>query len=650
MSPVNRDNLDELLSAYLDGELTETERAEVDVLLERDVSVRRRLEALRGTVELISALPRRSAPPSLMDDVMSRLERDELLEDLNTSHPRRGWQRPWLSLLASAALVAICAGGAWYIFQAPARLGEQSSPAVAVHTFPATPLPEKAASEAPSPMSREGVAADRTAAEPKSLSLDDFSKSLRQPAGGPDAAVVDRGRASWHAKDGAKDADKLGTVDRENAEAFDRVASRDESDRAAAAAPSRGRRDESLEAKSRLESTGYVSGTTTGTAEAQVPATPAPSAGTPDSTFAGAVADMWERGMSELRRMSDDTRATVDQKLAHGASPTDVAHHPFANEEAQVQVAFATEAARQAAARRLARVLDEQAVPEVRQTAFLNFLGLAPALGRTSPFFILGQPTVNFTDVGEQQILVRVAPQHVERLFDAVLASADAEPDVTVRVGSVAARGRAAGFDLLTLGLPVFEEGARAASASTPADARGMEALADEKKRSLQSAERADLQAEEDVYSVPLADGDTDAVTFDETAAPKSRLRRGQSTSRDEPLTEPAPSPATARTGVPADGATSPAGAVETDGVPAAATAAPQDWGSFLPPDDTHVPADTSPLVTVVIRLLPPGAVEAQPAVTQEAPALRQPGSTPTTRPSFQDRQRPRSARDDSTR
>ena len=105
MSPLDRDNLDEQLSAYLDGELTEAQRAEVDALLEQDASVRHRLEAMRGTVELISALPRRSAPPSLMEDVMSRLERDELLEDLNTSHPRRSGRRQWLSVAASAALV-----------------------------------------------------------------------------------------------------------------------------------------------------------------------------------------------------------------------------------------------------------------------------------------------------------------------------------------------------------------------------------------------------------------------------------------------------------------------------------------------------------------------------------------------------------------
>lgn len=650
MSPVNRDNLDELLSAYLDGELTETERAEVDALLKQDVSVRRRLEALQGTVELISALPRRSAPPSLMEDVMSRLERDELLEDLNTSRPRRGWQRPWLSVLASAALVAICVSGAWYIFQAPARSREHSSPAVAVHTSPATPVPERASSEAEAPMAREGVVADGLAAKPKSLSTDDVSKSLRRPAARPGAAVMDRSHVSRAEKRGAKDADKRGAVDGQIAETVDRTARRNESDRAAGATPSRERGDEDLTAESRLESIGYVSGATTATAEAPVPAVPASSAGIPESTFAGAVADMWERGMSELRRFSDDSRATVDQKLADGASPTDVVHHPFANEKAQVQVAFATEAARQAAAERLARILDEQAVPEVRQTAFLNFLGLAPALGRTSPFFVLGQPTVNFTDAREQQILVRVAPQHVEQLLDAVLTSAGAERDVTVRVGSAAARGRAAGFDLLTLGLPVLEERATAVSESARADGRPLASRADEPQRALESAERTDLQTEEDDYSVSQAETVADATALDETALPESEYRRGRSTDRDELRAEPANSPETARAAAPADAAPLPVKGAETYGVSGAATPAPQEWGPFLTPDYTLSASGTGPLVTVVIRLLPPGGTEAQPAVTPEAPVLRPPISTPTTRPSSQGRKRPRSTRADSAR
>ncbi|MBN1512466.1 MAG: zf-HC2 domain-containing protein [Phycisphaerae bacterium] len=650
MSPVNRDNLDELLSAYLDGELTEPERAEVDALLKQDVSVRRRLEALQGTLELISALPRRSAPPSLMEDVMSRLERDELLEDLNTSRPRRGWQRPWLSVLASAALVAICVSGAWYIFQAPARSREQSSPAVAVHTSPATPGPERASSKAEAPMAREGVVADGLTAEPKSFSTDGGSKSPRRPAARPDTAVMDRSHVSWAEKRGEKDADKRGAVDGQIAETVDRTARRSESDRAAGATPSRERRDENLAAELRLESIGYASGATTATAEAPVPAVPASSAGIPESTFADAVADMWERGMSELRHLSDDSRATVDQKLADGASPTDVVHHPFANEKAQVQVAFATEAARQAAAERLARILDEQAVPEVRQTAFLNFLGLAPALGRTSPFFILGQPTVNFSDAREQQILVRMAPQHVGQLFDALVASADAERDVTVRVGSAAARGRAAGFDLLTLGLPVFEARATAVSEPARADGRPLGSRAVEPQRALESAERTDLQAEEDDYSVSRAETVVDATAPDETVLPGSEFRQGRSTNRDELRAEPVTSPETARAATPVDAASLPVKGAETYGLSGVATPAPQEWGPFLTPDYTLSASGTGPLVTVVIRLLPPGGTEAQPAVTPEAPVSQPPISTPTTRPSSQARQRPRSTRADSPR
>ena len=437
--------------------------------------------------------------------------------------------------------------------------------------------------------------------------------------------------------------DKLAAAGREVAEARDRIPSRPGPDRTAVAARSREKTERDLTAESRLESVGDAGGVTGLAAQSEVPAVPASPEVTAEPTFAGAVADMLERGVSELRRWSDDTRATVDQKLAHGASPTDFAHHPFANEQAQVQVAFATEAARQAAARRIAQVLDEQAVPEVRQTAFLNFLGLAPALGRTSPFFVLGQPTVNFADPQEQQILVRVEPQHVEQLFNAVLASADRERDVTVRVGSVAARGRTAGFDLLTLGLPVFEEGAIAASESTPADAGHLKPRVHERKRTVQSAEPTDLQAKEDDYSVPQADALADDFAYDRDASAEAELRRDRPIRPGNLPTETASWSDTARE--PASAEVSEAlDQPEQADVAAAKAAALEEWVSILPPGHGLPPAGASPLVTVVIRLLPPGAVQAQPAVTPEARDLRQERPTPTTRPSHrEDGRQPRS-------
>ena len=52
----------ELLSAYIDDALTEGERATLDGRLRAETELRRELEALRGTVALLNALPARKAP------------------------------------------------------------------------------------------------------------------------------------------------------------------------------------------------------------------------------------------------------------------------------------------------------------------------------------------------------------------------------------------------------------------------------------------------------------------------------------------------------------------------------------------------------------------------------------------------------------
>ncbi len=55
----------EQLSAYLDGELGEAERRDIEALVGRDPEARNLLEGLRQTSELLGSLPRGTAPPDL---------------------------------------------------------------------------------------------------------------------------------------------------------------------------------------------------------------------------------------------------------------------------------------------------------------------------------------------------------------------------------------------------------------------------------------------------------------------------------------------------------------------------------------------------------------------------------------------------------
>ena len=98
----------EQLSAYLDGELTDAERAAVERLLAADPAARALLDELRRTAELVAGLPRAAAPPDFTENAVARLERAALLGEtpppVGTAR-RAGWPRG-LALAASLALVA----------------------------------------------------------------------------------------------------------------------------------------------------------------------------------------------------------------------------------------------------------------------------------------------------------------------------------------------------------------------------------------------------------------------------------------------------------------------------------------------------------------------------------------------------------------
>ena len=112
MASIDRDNLDEFLSAYLDDELGEPDRATLQRLIAQDSYARSRLEQLRQTVELVRTLPRRGAPPEMLDELTAMAERELLLgEPEEIVRVRRPWWSSAGPLLSAAAVLVITVGG-----------------------------------------------------------------------------------------------------------------------------------------------------------------------------------------------------------------------------------------------------------------------------------------------------------------------------------------------------------------------------------------------------------------------------------------------------------------------------------------------------------------------------------------------------------
>lgn len=112
---MNRDQLSELLSAYLDGEVDDRERALVERVLREDAPARRLLEELRRTVHAVGALPRHAAPPTLAADLQAQLERAELLGGAEThTVPVQERRAPWTAWLAMAAMLGVVVVAGWW--------------------------------------------------------------------------------------------------------------------------------------------------------------------------------------------------------------------------------------------------------------------------------------------------------------------------------------------------------------------------------------------------------------------------------------------------------------------------------------------------------------------------------------------------------
>jgi hypothetical protein len=111
-----REELGERLSAYLDGEVTPTERAELEALLASDAEARALLAELRAAQSAVAELPRASAPVEVLAAITARLERQALLgPEEEQAALVRTRPRPWRAWGAVAALVAVAVSAALYV-------------------------------------------------------------------------------------------------------------------------------------------------------------------------------------------------------------------------------------------------------------------------------------------------------------------------------------------------------------------------------------------------------------------------------------------------------------------------------------------------------------------------------------------------------
>jgi len=108
----NKEILDDIINAWLDGELDERHCNELKRLVENDPKAAKRLEELKRTRDIVASMPKESAPPALSENIKASLERSVLLSEYdNKRHRTLGavhlFGRKMISAAAMLALLAV---------------------------------------------------------------------------------------------------------------------------------------------------------------------------------------------------------------------------------------------------------------------------------------------------------------------------------------------------------------------------------------------------------------------------------------------------------------------------------------------------------------------------------------------------------------
>jgi hypothetical protein len=88
MNEQEREQIEQLIRGFLDGELTQRQRTELKRLAQHNPSVKKELHLLYRQKELFSALPVEKAPKDLVEQVRGRLERRMILDTEPTAQVR----------------------------------------------------------------------------------------------------------------------------------------------------------------------------------------------------------------------------------------------------------------------------------------------------------------------------------------------------------------------------------------------------------------------------------------------------------------------------------------------------------------------------------------------------------------------------------
>jgi hypothetical protein len=128
------ENIEAMLCAYIEGDLDEAGRAQIEKHLKENPQHRKMIQELMGMREMVRALPRVKAPADVGESLQLQAERAILLDDSPAAAARQSGGGRWSQFLAIAAVFLLCASLCLVLYRA---LGPTLKPPVFTEKTPA---------------------------------------------------------------------------------------------------------------------------------------------------------------------------------------------------------------------------------------------------------------------------------------------------------------------------------------------------------------------------------------------------------------------------------------------------------------------------------------------------------------------------------
>ncbi|HRX83976.1 MAG TPA: zf-HC2 domain-containing protein [Phycisphaerae bacterium] len=431
----------ELLSAYLDGEVTEAERARVEQLLASDAEARALYAALQEMAGAVRNLPTAQAPAEVLSTVTTRLERETLLAGADPEVTLARHRRPPVrATLAIAALLAVVIGGGLYVSlqlsEAPRH--ETQLAAKDASPEPAAPFAEPTELRTQSKMRTRSLEAAGKKQTPSRKSITDGEHRLEATA-----PQTERKLTAPAARESATDRDEADAFARATRDALSDlgISTSTPEFNSDATAPDAPDAEEALaalaeERPSRPDGDALAAGV-------GAPASPQQDAAARAPLAPAVVGDR-----------------TFEQRLAAGESWPALEAHPFGSEPVRLVVRFRAPASAERFNRRVEQMLAARHVPPVgelagqptAETAFKRPSLVTRAAEAAVPpdhrlLYLPGEAGVNYPAVAnERQMLARIPATWLDDLIDETAAT-DAE-SIELHLGGITAHGPREARDL----------------------------------------------------------------------------------------------------------------------------------------------------------------------------------------------------------